>query len=304
MRLSPKRGFTLIELLVVIAIIAILIGLLLPAVQKVREAAARSKCTNNMKQLGIAIHAYHDTFHRLPQGVSPWSEGATPGPVLHGRGWMTEILPQMEQKALFDALEPTRTQSFFSYSATSLAGANMQPFVTVAPPWARCPSDGRSQPTSTVQYQWNPRNVAVCNYKGVIGDTRMGGAGVGSPDRHNTTGNNGMFYRNAYQEKLNFGTIIDGLSNTYAVGEDVPFFNTHSALFYSNGDYSSCHLQLNSWPTDPNNWPQTISFRSLHSGGANFCLADGSVRFVRQSIDFTQYRATCTRNGNEVITEN
>ncbi len=302
MRFLVRRGFTLIELLVVIAIIAVLIGLLLPAVQKVREAASRAKCTNNLKQFGVAIHAYHDTHGYMPYGTTAFG-GEGPAPV-NGRGWMIEILPQMEQGAVYNGLEPTRGVNFDG-SANALNGANMRLYVTVAPPWARCPSDGISPPTDPNQYQWGGIQVALCNYKGVIGDTRMGSAGTGSPDRHNTIGNNGLFYRCVYREKIRFASITDGLSNTLAVGEDVPFHNAHSALFYSNGDYASCHFPLNTTYTPPQtaNWPLAITFKSQHTGGANFVLADGAVRFVRQSMDFTQYRALCTRNIGEVITD-
>jgi prepilin-type N-terminal cleavage/methylation domain-containing protein/prepilin-type processing-associated H-X9-DG protein len=293
-------GFTLIELLVVIAIIAILIGLLLPAVQKVREAAARMSCSNNLKQWGLAIHNFHDANGRLPTGVSPWREGANPAAILHGRGWMLEALPYIEQDNLFRSFEPTKSQQFFNYTATSLAGTTMQPLTTGMVKVFRCPSDGQSGETRTDQYQWNPRPTLVTNYKGVIGDIRMGGAGTGSPDRHNTTGCNGLFYRNAYQERLTIVSIIDGTSNTFAVGEDVPFYNQHSAAFYSNGDYASCHFPLNTFSADPNYWPEAMTFRSRHTSGANFCLADGSVRFVPQSIDFANYRRLCTRNGGEV----
>src|SRR5437660_3076607 len=117
-----RRGFTLIELLVVIAIIAILIGLLLPAVQKVREAAARSKCTNNLKQLGIGIHAYHDTFGYLPYSTTYGNEGG-PSP-WNGRGWTLEVLPHVEQPALYANLEPTRTVNFGS-GTTALNGSAM-----------------------------------------------------------------------------------------------------------------------------------------------------------------------------------
>src|SRR5215218_3821806 len=120
--LHRRRGFTLIELLVVIAIIAILIGLLLPAVQKIREAANRMKCSNNLKQIGLGIHNYHDTNGILPPSTSPWNESAPAGTILNGRGWITETLPFLELDNLARSLEPTRSQDFFTYGADSLAG--------------------------------------------------------------------------------------------------------------------------------------------------------------------------------------
>jgi prepilin-type N-terminal cleavage/methylation domain-containing protein/prepilin-type processing-associated H-X9-DG protein len=304
-----RSAFTLIELLVVIAIIAILIGLLLPAVQKIREAANRIKCSNNLKQLGLAIHNYHDANGYIPYSTSPWYEGTpAPGTVLNGRGWITESLPYLEQDNLAAKLEITRTQDFFTYGPDSLAGTNTQPWATTVLRLLRCPTDGLSpQQTATFNYQWNPRPSAITNYKGVIGDNRMGGAGTGQPnDCHFTPNCPGMFYRNSYQTRQNFAVVTDGLSNTFFVGEDVPYHNHHSALYYANGDYASCHQPLNFFPKppDPDNWPIVMSFRSLHPGGANFLMGDGGVRFVRQGIDFTTYRALCTKAGGEVASPN
>jgi len=297
-----RRGFTLIELLVVIAIIAILIGLLLPAVQKVREAAARMKCSNNLKQLGLGIHNYHDAVGRIPFSVSYANEGG-PGPY-SGRGWTLEVLPYVEQDAMYKAFEPTRTVQYDS-DPNGLKGTNMRTLVATRLSLFRCPSDGVTQDTYDDQAQMGGIPTAPTNYKGVLGDHNMGGGGTGSPDRHNSIGANGLFYRNSYREKVTITSITDGTSNTYAVGEDVPAQNWHSALFFSNGDYASCHIPLNTFynPAQRSNWPLTMSFRSMHTGGANFVMADGSVRFVRQSIDFVQYRATCTRNVGEVITD-
>jgi prepilin-type processing-associated H-X9-DG protein len=94
-------------------------------------------------------------------------------------------------------------------------------------------------------------------------------------------------------------TITDGLSNTLMVGEDIPTRNDHSSLYYSNGDYAPCNWPINTPVADPADWPRAFGFRSYHTGGANFALADGSVRFVAQSIDFANYRALCTRNVGE-----
>jgi len=297
-----RTAFTLIELLVVIAIIAILIGLLLPAVQKIREAANRMKCSNNLKQLGLAIHNYHDANGKLPAGTSPWDEGGKPP--RNGRGWITESLPYLEQDNLARALEPSRNTDFFSAPPDGLLGTNMRQYVKTVLPVLKCPSDGKSPKTATDQYQWNPIEVATTNYKGVIGDVMMGGYGTGTPDCHWTTLCPGEFFRNAYQVGLVLTDTKDGLSNTFFVGEDVPFHNAHSAAYYANGDYASCHVPLNNFPNpvDSYNWPRVMSFRSLHSGGANFLLGDGSVRFVRQTVDFTAYRAHCTRANGEVAT--
>ena len=143
--------------------------------------------------------------------------------------------------------------------------------------------------------------TAVTSYKGVIGDVMMGGAGTGSPDSHWSTRVPGLFFRNSYQSPQTTAAMRDGLSNTFVVGEDVPLHNAHSALYYANGDYASCHQPLNFFPNppDPHNWPRVMSFRSMHAQGANFLLGDGSVRFVRQTIDFTAYRQACTKNGGE-----
>ena len=307
-RLSSRRsGFTLIELLVVIAIIAILIGLLLPAVQKVREAAARAKCSNNLKQLGIAAHAYHDANGYFPINKSPWVEGGRPVGPYTGRGWILEALPYIEQSPLYNQLEPSRVGDMFS--GQGILNPAMIPLLRSTVPGLHCPSDSSSlNPTiATQMFQVGPNASEMTNYKGVIGDTRMGGSASihpgTEPDCHNTTGCNGIFYRNSYQDKPSMASVTDGTSNTFFIGEDLPEHNYHSAAFYANGDYESCHAPLNYLPKPaiPLQWWNVISFRSRHTGGANFCLVDGSVRYVRQTIDYTQYRWSCTKSGGEVI---
>ncbi len=306
---SPRRrapGFTLIELLAVIAIIAILIALLVPAVQKVREAAARTQCTNNLKQLGIAIHGHHDTYKFFPESVSPWGEGGAPPRT--GRGWILKSLPFLDQLPLYDLFNPSEVGDMFSGSGLMLTQTPMKAQLAVL----RCPSDQSAAALSTNQYQWNPIAVGTTNYQGVIGTSNMGSGWAPTPwetaynagvtfDEHSTVKPNGMFFRNSYQVKIKVALVTDGLSNTLAIGEGVVDQNYHHAAFYANGDYASCHAPLNFFPNppDPGNWPRVMSFRSKHSGGSHFCLADGTVRFLANTVDRLRYMEMCTRAGNE-----
>src|SRR5262245_33807344 len=157
-----RRGFTLVELLVVIAIIAILIGLLLPAVQKVREAAAMVQCKNNLKQLGLGIHSHVSVHGHLPISTSPWAEGPTPATGnLTGVGWIVNTLPFVEQDNLYKQFAPAFTGDMFSGGGLMKVSALM----TTKIPLINCPADSESIPDSTNQYQWTGIPVALTNYK-------------------------------------------------------------------------------------------------------------------------------------------
>jgi type II secretory pathway pseudopilin PulG len=295
-----------VELLVVIAIIGILVALLLPAVQAARESARRMECANKLKQLGLALHNYQTAFEMFPISFSYQHEGPKPSPQVNGKGWILSILPQLEQQSLFDQFVPCFVGHFPSNSG--LKNPICRDPMKTRLPILHCPSDDAVRKLTTLQMQWDGIEVAQTSYKGVIGDTRMGGntsAHQGTmPDCHNTVGCNGIFYRNNYQEPIRIEDIRDGTSNTFMVGEDVPTQNVHSAAFYANGDYASCHAPLNFFPypvPTPAAWWNVMSFRSLHPGGAQFCLADGAVQFVSESIDHTLYRALSTRKGGEVV---
>jgi type II secretory pathway pseudopilin PulG len=294
-----------VELLVVIAIIGVLVALLLPAVQAAREAARRSQCGNNLKNLALSLQNYHGTKNQLPTSVSPWAEGPKPVSNLSGKGWILTVLPFLEQQAIYDEFKNKMGFAGNMLSNLGIARTTLAEAMARQLPVLQCPSDPSAQLISTQQWQWENKRVALTSYKGVIGDTRMGsGSSIHQgtqPDCHNTIGCNGLFYRNNYQEPVTFKSITDGLSNTFMVGEDSPFHNYHSTAYYSNGDYSSCHAPLNYKPTPPTplEWYNVMGFRSEHPSGAHFAIADASVQFVNESVDYTLYRRLSTRNGGE-----
>jgi prepilin-type N-terminal cleavage/methylation domain-containing protein/prepilin-type processing-associated H-X9-DG protein len=299
-----SRGMTLVEMLVVIAIIALLIALLLPAVQGVRESARRVQCSNNLKQIGLALSghvAHHEAFPHSVAYDNPHDGNSGP-PDRNGRGWILSILPYLEQQPLFDGF--TKGACFTgSHSSGGLWKAGCRELMQLQTVTLHCPSDSGVLALSTNQYQWSGIPVAQTSYKGVIGDTQMGGAHTGSPDCHTRTKCPGMFWRHTWFSPITPASIRDGLSNTFAVGEDVVAANHHSVAYYANGDYSSCHAPLNYFPQPPapNHWPSVMSFRSLHPGGAHFCFADGSVHYVSESIELAVYQGLSTKAGRETV---
>jgi prepilin-type N-terminal cleavage/methylation domain-containing protein/prepilin-type processing-associated H-X9-DG protein len=305
-------GFTLIELLVVITIIGILMSLLIPAVQAAREAGRRAQCLNNLKQFGLAIHNFHEAYGMVPPDTAydnPTDDPVAPtAPTVGetGMGWIVQILPQLDNTALYNQFVPVASTGWFQAGLGIMNPAcrnAMKTHLAVL----NCPSDPSSRQTSTTQFEVAPLEVSLTSYKGVIGNDQMGGTSCifqGSmPDCHRTRNCPGLFWRHSYLAPVRFENVHDGLSNTLMAGEDVPAQNAHSAAFYGNGDYASCCPPLNYFPNPPtpDDWWNVMSFRSLHPGGASFCLADGSVRFLSEMIDYKLYQALSTKAGGEAV---
>ena len=302
-------GFTLIELLVVIAIIAVLVALLLPAVQEVREAARASQCRNNLRQLAIALHNYHDRNGTLPPG---WT--ADPLLLTQGWGWGSMILPDIEQSSLAQQL--SFSESLTSPSVLRLHLHSVATFVCPSDPfplsgtvivqepefWPRIPpGHGFYHPPPPKFFP-----MAKSNYPAVYGST----AAFSNPDR-----GNGLFFRNS---SVRLRDVADGTSQTLMVGErrttqrQVPDFSG------SDLTYVDMTLWLGVLPfcSDPDSRtvgsghvPPTIrtrsfpGFNSNHRGGVLFALADGSVRLVSSTIDQQLYQSLMTRSGGEVTGE-
>lgn len=294
---NRQLGFTLIELLVVIAIIAILIALLVPAVQKVREAAARAQCQNNMKQIGLALHGYHDQIKRLPP--SEFHDNGS-NPVRWG--WIPKILSFVEQDPVYSKLD---------FKIHSWQGNNYA-LLSQRFPLFLCPADPYKDLIREEENFAGPTWVlSQADYASVAGDYKNA-TGVGaSPDYGNLNYANpvvrGVMGRWGWAAK--FAEITDGLSNTFAVGECVGAFcitqnlasqcwgTTAHPINYLNDTFP------NNLPTQANpRWDESIGFRSFHPGGANFLFCDGTVKFVSQNIDMGTYRALASRANGEVVT--
>jgi len=346
-RRTKPSGFTLIELLVVIAIIAVLIALLLPAVQSAREAARRAQCVNNMKQMGLAIHNYHDQQGAFPPGAITAAPGQGWGAWGNSNvSWRILILPNMEQNPIYNSINFSLVNGGNGGQATAWYSRLIL---------YSCPSDGQntgfapnSTPTGTYPMFCPPnpsggaQMVPTTNYNMSFGDNyavlplsgpnpwetpyplpagttvRIGYNGfwgtrgvIAAP-----AGDTEMFrgfsdYRT--MQWTNMAGVTDGTSNTIMVGEALPDQDANNEVWTATGAASGVTIPINWFTGAPyagfgagSPWNTRASyaargFKSRHPGGANFLFGDGSVKFLKASINRGVYAALGSRNGGEVI---
>lgn len=303
---NQKKGFTLIELLVVIAIIGILVALLLPAVQAAREAARRASCYNNLKQVGLALHNYHDVNRSLPPGWMAW-DPATGRPWVGGQpgwGWAPRVLPYMELESLQDNLInlslPILHSNHNQIREHSLA-------------IYRCPSDfgetvfdlHEAGPHQHQGYQSDDEHdhcrvltrLATANYVGVFGTTELHDC------EHVPMGDicrgTGVFF---HMSHVKLADVKDGLSNTFFVGERSAKHGYSTWLGAVTGGEEAIARILGIADHPPNaEGGHLDDFSSQHPQGTNFLLGDGSVRLISETIDLQIYQSMSTRNRHEII---
>jgi prepilin-type N-terminal cleavage/methylation domain-containing protein/prepilin-type processing-associated H-X9-DG protein len=317
---TNHKGFTLVELLVVIAIIGVLVALLLPAVQSAREAARRMQCSNNLRQIGLATHNFHDVESRLPyntqyQGGWDWNYQR------NQRSWscLARILPYLEQSALKEQLQILNTTNAANEPGKTL-GENL-PILNTAIRAFFCPSDVAIQKRADdIRANLQGVMITLSNYKGVNGSNWCWGTYINNGPASTQTSpgsdcdglqrGNGVFYRLDFMKKQRLANITDGTSNTFIFGEDIPSINAHCTWPYSNGVGGTTAVPPN-WNKKPdgtlydpyNDWPHLYSFRSRHPNGLQFAMVDGSVRFIQNNIAAHTYRAISTTEGGESINE-
>ena len=292
-RRAAARGFTLIELLVVIAIVAILIALLLPAVQNAREAARRTQCINNLKQIGIALHGYHETNQSFPHGWIGVTANQPDINGLNGWGWASKLLHRMEQPALYHEIN-------FKLSVSNVANST---FIRRPLPAFRCPSDSSAN-------SWTLKNsagatladLATANYVGNFGTDGLDACLSFTPGMPCVGDGVLMHHRT-----IRLSDISDGTSSTLMIGErktrdDLDWHSTWAGVVVGGDE----NLQRVLAVTDhvPNSPAAHFDdFSSHHATGGHFLLGDGRVRLITSVIDENVYKKLATRAGHEPVAD-
>ncbi len=301
---TRRKAFTLVELLVVIAIIGILMALLLPAVQASREAARRTSCTNNLKQIGLALHMYHDTHQRLPAGWVGFDPG-TSRPHWYGVpgwGWAARLLPFIEQNTVYKSL--VRLELPITDPAND--AARLFPLKIY-----RCPSDvggktfvlpGGGPYLGSGSY--SPVELAIGNYMGVFGTLDLHDVcDPGSPQYNGCAGDGAFFLNRGVQ----FRDVRDGLSQTLVAGERSSKWAPSTWVGVVTGGRHAparvCGVALFPPNSEQDEEHYSHNFNSYHPQGTNFLAADGSVKRIAETIAEKTYHALCTRAAGDLVGE-
>ncbi|MCS7015110.1 MAG: DUF1559 domain-containing protein [Gemmatales bacterium] len=325
---KSAAGFTLIELLVVIAIIGLLLALLLPAIQRVREASNRMRCGNNLKHLSVAVHNYVNDWKILPRTGNVNNNSGCCDANQPQWCFFARLLPYFERSDLFDRIRSADPSGMGNIDNTTINQATfgnpgstnpaLNPLATQLD-FMFCPSDRaraigvRGAVNFSVQ-------VAMINYGGVEGSNwcwSSAGYNFTDPNKNDCNGldnGNGMFYRADVRERITLTDVTDGTAYTFMIGERSPELDQHCCTWvYSNMCTATCAIPPNACML-PNmaapcsgigQWQERYSFRSRHPGGTQFVMADSSIRFIRETIDLATYRALSTiRLGENVMPPN
>jgi len=297
---SRRKAFTLVELLVVIAIIGILVALLLPAIQAAREAARRTECNNKIKQIGLALQNYHDTYKILPPGGL--ANVNTTTAIGNCLGWTVLVLPFLEMQALHDQVNfRANTGNGYDAAASVIETVMVTAYI--------CPSSVRAK-----QFENGSATIYTTHYYGIMGPKGTNAATGGTYGWDNSQTGHGGFATGGVllrRDSMGFRDVLDGTSNTFIVGES-SFSRTLDGL--DNWSYRKwirgCNTNtagvtknildgINVTRYNGSNNFNDVSFGSEHPGGCLFVRCDASVTFVSQNVDLAVYKATASRDGGE-----
>jgi prepilin-type N-terminal cleavage/methylation domain-containing protein/prepilin-type processing-associated H-X9-DG protein len=319
MLVMRKRAFTLVELLVVVAIIGILVALLLPAVQAVREASRRSACQNNMRQLAVAIQHYYADFKVLPPNSPWWVDPPVIMPKDRKGNMLVKLMPYLEETTLHERLD-FKGDVIKQFEDDKKASRQLWSYVV---PIFRCRSDDYPR--------LGENDQAIANYAPSVGAQKTFSEGDCCPEpagnlfgteqdvhaeTHEMNKTSGLFSRSGWSAAIE--QILDGTSKTIAMGEVLPACNYELIRFgwwdswwcYVGTappiNYDSCRATDPPWPSQQDcgtffNWNTSSGFKSRHPGGANFTLADGSVQFISENIDYRNYQRMGDRRDGEAV---